>query len=532
MQRSFYLLFPLLTLLSACGKETPTPAAITTAATSTPERIHNLEATVPPQCYTRTQGQFNPCYTCHQTRPDSNHPNQAADGHLQAAYAFSDFALENHWKNLFVDRRPAIARISNAEILSYVRQDNYSALPAQLRTRGWQGYTPDLANLSQGPAAFDAQGFAKDGSGWRAFNYKPLPSTFWPTNGSTDDVMLRLPPAFRQDASGQPSTAIYRLNLDILELAIQERKQMDIDPVDESTVAFDVNGDGRIKGMARTLRRPGHYAGQARTVPVTPALYPQGTEFLHSVRYLDPRPDGVQGSARMKELRYMQKVAFYTPAQLNYRYGNERQEKQEEELPSFVNLGDMGLSNGFGWRIQGFIEASDGQLRPQSREEQLYCMGCHTALGSTIDQTFAFPRKLSGSKGWGYIDLRGMPDAPQRGQRQGEIRQYLERVGGGDEFRQNAEMRARFFRADGKLDERKLAGKDVYQLITPSSERALALNKAYRVIVREQSFRFGRDASITPMRNVFERIDPATAPTLSPDVRYDADIRLDWTSAR
>lgn len=530
MQRIIYAALPLMALLSGCGNDARKPSAIATAAASTPERVHNLEATVPPQCYTRTQGQYNPCYTCHQTRPEEEHPNQAADGHLQAAYAFSDFALENHWKNLFVDRRPAIARISDDEILRYVRQDNYSPLAAQLRARKWQGYVPDLANLAQGPSAFDAQGFARDGSGWRAFNYKPLPSTFWPTNGSADDVMLRLPPAFRQDASGKPSDAIYRLNFDILELAIQERRHMNIDPVDERTVAFDVDGDGRIQGIAQQLRRPRHYAGAASKVAVTPALYPQGTEFLHSVRYLDPRPDGVQGSARMKELRYMQKVAFYTPAQLNYRYGNERQEKLEESLPSFVSLGDKGLSNGFGWRIQGFIEASDGQLRPQSREEQLYCMGCHTALGSTIDQTFAFPRKLAGSKGWGYIDLRGMPDVPQRGQQEGEIHQYLARVGGGDEFRQNPEMLARFFRPDGRLDAGKLAGKDVYQLITPSNERALALNKAYQLIVREQSFRLGRDANITPMQNVFERVDPATAPTLSPEEQYRADIRLDWKS--
>ena len=49
---------------------------------------------------------------------------------------------------------------------------------------------------------FDDEGFdhAPDGTptGWRAFAYMPLPSTFWPANGSTDDVLIRLPEAYRE----------------------------------------------------------------------------------------------------------------------------------------------------------------------------------------------------------------------------------------------------------------------------------------------------------------------------------------------
>ena len=40
------------------------------------------------------------------------------------------------------------------------------------------------------------------------------------TNGSTDDVFVRLPAAFQQTASGERSPAIYRTNLAILEAAI------------------------------------------------------------------------------------------------------------------------------------------------------------------------------------------------------------------------------------------------------------------------------------------------------------------------
>ena len=41
--------------------------------------------------------------------------------------------------------------------------------------------------------------------------------------------------------------------------------------------------------------------------------------------------------------------------------------------------------------------------------------------------------------------------------------------------------------------------RDVYDLIAPSPERAMLLNKAYRVIVDEQSYLFGRDP---PSRHV------------------------------
>ena len=53
-----------------------------------------------------------------------------------------------------------------------------------------------IENLQLGAGAFDEQGFALDGSHLVSFNYKPLPSAFWPTNGSTDDVMVRLSAAY------------------------------------------------------------------------------------------------------------------------------------------------------------------------------------------------------------------------------------------------------------------------------------------------------------------------------------------------
>src|SRR3546814_2792844 len=66
-------------------------------------------------------------------------------------------------------------------------------LPESRRPR----WIPDL-DPAQG---FDDTGFARDGSGWRAFRYKPFPGTFWPTNGASDDVLIRLPAIFRDRKS-------------------------------------------------------------------------------------------------------------------------------------------------------------------------------------------------------------------------------------------------------------------------------------------------------------------------------------------
>jgi hypothetical protein len=159
-------------------------------------------------------------------------------------------------------------------------------------------------------------------------------------------------------------------------------------------------------------------------------------------------------------------------------------------------------------------------------------MGCHNSVGSTIDKTFSFPRKVDGAKGWGYIDLRGMPDAPSQGGTEGEIALYLTRAEGGSEFRNNDEMAAKWFKPGGTADQDKIArAKDVYELITPSPERAMMLNKAYRTIVEDQDFIFGKDAVVAPPANVYDKIDNQTAPTLPEDRTYDYNIVLDWAAA-
>ena len=172
-------------------------------------------------------------------------------------------------------------------------------------------------------------------------------------------------------------------------------------------------------------------------------------------------------------------------------------------------------------------------MRIQSVEEHKYCLGCHSALGVTVDQTFSFPRKMPGSSGWQPQNLTGMPGASLAGSRESEVITYFKRVGGGDEFRSNAEIQERFFR-NGVLNmesvEAALAAQnDVRSLIMPSASRALKLDKAYLLLVREQSFTRGRDATISPSPNVY-RYALARSTGLEENRRiYDSHIWLDWS---
>lgn len=77
------------------------------------------------------------------------------------------------------------------------------------------------------------------------------------------------------------------------------------------------------------------------------------------------------------------------------------------------------------------------------------------------------------------------------------------------------------------VDENAARDRPVYELIAPSPEHALMLNKAYREIVGEQGCDCGRDAAVVPPRNVQAQINDATAPMLPRELRFSHDIRLD-----
>lgn len=489
---------------------------------------YNPESPIPSQCYTRTEGKHNPCYVCHQSYPKTdNKVNALNDGFLQGSYAFSDEGVHNSWVNLFKDRTEFIDSMSDAEILDYINQDNYSELVRWMKSDAWQGVVTEIKGLEKGAEAFEKNGLAKDGSGWVAFNYKPLPSTFWPTNGSTDDVMIRLPEKF-QRSNGEFSEDVYFANLSLVEMAIKDLSEVASQPINEAALDVDLDADGVLSVRAEKIFKRDRYVGDASDVELISQLYPVGTEFLHTVRYLDVNNGEIMPSKRMKEVRYLKKKKFIQPNSILSTHYSERKEKHFEQLPTVSDYGDEGMGNRHGWVLWGFIEDAQGKLRKQHFEEQFFCVGCHKSVGTTIDQTYSFPRKVNGKDGWGYINLKAMTDVANIGETQGEYLTYLERVGGGDEFRQNTEMLERWFNGDSTLKRDEIETlESIYELITPSPERALTLNKAYLAIVKEQSFLYGRDTSVKPAKNVFQDVDRETPP-LKPEFRFKWDIRLDW----
>lgn len=471
--------------------------------------VANAEAAIPPMCYTRTGGASNPCWACH-TRGQGR--TTLDDSELQQAYAFSDAALTNAWTNLFVDRRPFIASVADAEMLAYVRTDNYAPLRAAMAAlpASYRGFRPDL-DLAAG---FDALGFARDGSGWRAVRFQPFVGAFWPTNGSTSDVFIRLPDVFRRDADGRLSRDVYRVNLSLVEAAIAVEDDAtraidrDVEPIDERALGFDLDGDGALRADTTRIRRlPPRYAGGARDVAVVAHAFPRGTELLHSVRYLDPDAPSMV-AARMKELRYMRKVDDPDAWGRERAYADEAEDKLAGKLPVYQGDPEVGLRTPWGWQLQGYIEDAAGALRVQTDEEHRFCMGCHGHLGVTIDQTFSFARKVPGLDGWRPQDLRGLHDRPQVGHARPELATYFARVRGGDEMRGNAELQARFFGPAREDIARAAVGgdRDLAWALLPTRARALALDKAYLAIVREQSFVRGRDAVLAPATRVHAKI--------------------------
>lgn len=205
----------------------------------------------------------NPCFVCH-TKP--RRPNFVDDSGSQLSYQFADDPRKNPWENLFKDRREAVGRISDEDIKEYVSTSNYFDAAGKIKlvailnevpsgwdydgNRRWDGFVPD-AWLN-----FDNEGFDRDPrgnpTGWRAFGYYPLPGTFWPTNGSTDDVLVRLPAPFRTDSDGRPNLTVCKTNLAVVEAMLKER-DISIEPVDEKSLGgIDLDKNGKI-GIASKI---------------------------------------------------------------------------------------------------------------------------------------------------------------------------------------------------------------------------------------------------------------------------------------
>ncbi|TGD71004.1 hypothetical protein E4634_20245 [Mangrovimicrobium sediminis] len=538
----------LLTATVLAAGDSNLPSAADTPLPLTSRTLRNPAAYIPPQCYTKTQDEagraHNPCYTCH-TVP--RRPNYTYDADLQLAYDFPEDLAVNHWTNLFADRSAAIRDTSDAEILEYVRTSNYfnasggislydvlADPPQEWDYDGngrWDGFRPDVY------FNFDAQGFDHDpqgnATGWRAFAYHPVPGAFWPANGSTDDVLIRLPQAFRTGLDGKPDLAVYRTNLAIVEALVTER-DIPIEPVDEAALGgIDLDRDGRIGSASKVVydwapleQRLMSYVGQARDaqrageVHLAAGLYPEGTEFLHTVRYVDVDENGDNRLApRMKEVRYALKRLWVDYSKLEAKAAAEFKEKRDfpNRLKTVRGNLESGVSNGQGWAYTAFIEDASGELRPQTYEELVFCVGCHGGIGGNRDGVFSFERKLGSDAfqaGWYHWSQKGLRGTPERRLADGsfEYAHYLASNGAGDEFRANRELRDRFFDAQGKLKEAELAKvrDDIAELLFTSPARAMALNKAYREVVREQSYYLGREAMLAPLINVHEEIEPGT----------------------
>lgn len=450
--------------------------------------LYNETAYITSQCYTKTidkeGSKHNPCYSCHR---QSTKPNYMSDEDLQTSYSFPEYATKNRWLNLFKDRSNDIQNISDEDILKYISQDNYKdkqnniILENKLKNLDpkwdfnnngiWDGYIPDIEYN------FDDDGFdrTQDGqiTGWRAYTYKPFLGTFWPTNGSTDDVMIRLPKVFWKNINNKIDLEIYKQNLEIVE--------------------------NLINGIKQT-----NYVGLAslKNLDIAIGLYPVGTEFIHSVRYIQTNKKGIELSKRMKELRYAKKSSWATYYQHQSLSDNEYKENHDFPDRYSVYKGDIekGIYTNRGWWLQGFIEDKKGELRPQSYEENLYCIGCHATIGAITDATFSFKRKIAWNS-WKENSFYNIKDANN------EYLNYLKNNNHANEFRTNEEVYNKFFN-DGKLNtiEASKIKDDIGYLIIPSKKRAMNLNKAYKVIVEEQSFIYGRDTHIKPLVNVHKQV--------------------------
>ncbi len=503
------------------------------------EKIVNTRgAYITSMCYTKTKdgatGEIsNPCYSCH---TKGKIPNYFNDTNLQKEYSFPVEVLKNPFHNLFKDRSEKVATISDTDILAYVRESNYFnnkgdiALQEKLPS-DWKGYVPDCYYH------FDEEGFDHDSTGeytrWRAFRYYPFLGTFWPTNGSTDDVLIRLDRHFSLNRDGLFDKEVYKLNLAIVEALVKE-KDISIEPIDEALYNVDIDHDGRLGRTVKVSKNISAYVGYSGIllangeVHLAKGLFPKGTEFLHSVRYIDwdATKEHIAIAPRMKELRYAKKTKWLTYSNIERVAKSELWEAQMNDttqgmMATFRGNYEEGLRNDLGWVYQGFIEDKKGVLRPQTHEETIGCMGCHAHLGATTDSIFSFARKFEGIRkeekmyGWNHWTQKGLAGIPEP--RADYINHpdvyeysfYLKNNHSGNEFRNNDEVKDRFFDHNGTLKSEmiKQLHHDISLLLFPSEKRALALDKGYKVMVEEQSFIYGRDANVQPMKNVFKKIE-------------------------
>jgi Tol biopolymer transport system component len=511
--------------------------------------LTNESAYLPAQCYIKTAMPngvvYNSCYVCHCR---GKQPNVLDDSDLQSEAGFPAYASTNHFENSLTDRSDLIQSISDEEILQYIRTSNYFNPSGEIILAGkltnvppdwdyngdgqWEGFVPDCY------FNFDNEGFDRDKAGnitgWRAYSYYLLPATYFPSGGSSDDVMIRLPEIFRTNELGQEDLEIYTINLAIMESLIKRQNIKLSSAVNETRYQVDLDKDGQL-GMADTVvfdwapleGRFMSYVGKAKVAwqagqtQLAAGLYPKDTEFLRTIRYQDIQDGDIVFSERMKEVRYFRKKSYLNYAEIEDSILNEIKDRSDfpDRLRQPMGNPEVGIYNGMGWVMQGFIEDAKGDLRPQSFEETVACIGCHGGVGATTDSTYSFSRKLdhrAPQAGWAHWSQRnyqkGMNEPKAEFKNAGlqyEYTFYLMYAGGGDDFRSNPEVKSRFFGVNGLLrdDMAEALHDDVSLLLYPSPERAMQLNKTYKTIVGEQSFVLGRDTIVGTNDNIHDFVD-------------------------
>jgi len=382
---------------------------------------YNEDPAIPAQCWIETSyGTQNACQYCHTNYlAEEKHGNAFPLGEDQILYRFPSPNLNRvNWRNI-IHPQEIIERLQqeglsipqplDSENLEYIRTDNWREAFLRARPDGdssWNNrpradselqllpalnpddlYPYDAADPTGGGrhGYVDPGGFVRvrnDGyTGWRAVNFFPY-ALFTPLTGSVSGIYIRLSHEF-MTSDGKEDMEVYSRNLDLVEANIKNL------PVDREV-----------------------YFGDAVSIPVKKGFYPVGTEFAHPLHYVDLHADGEAGmdtdgvvpqgesdyefpgtrSKRVKEIRYMFKWKDVGLSDIG---------EPELVTPSVVGREGQGwIDNDAGWILAAFIEDRRGRLRPQTTEELLQCLGCHSHVGNTIDAVWSFQRKLPEELGW------------------------------------------------------------------------------------------------------------------------------------
>lgn len=396
---------------------------------------NNNYPAIPPQCWIETgYGTQNACKYCHTDYLTSiKHGNAYPIAEDQITYSFPNVNLNRIlWQNIIypqnIDARLEAEGIPipSIEDVDYVRYDNWTVAFEKARGNGsmdWLNSNSKHKDFILFPALdpnhlfpfdvtnptgnsthgfIDNEGFVKNEknefTGWRAINFFPY-AVFTPLTGSVSGIYIRLPEIFMK-SDGVFSVDIYKQNLDLLE-----------------------------KNIKNQLVEKEYYVGDARSIQIKKGFYPLGSEFAHPLHYVDLLADGQMGesidgvintgkkdyefpgtrSKRVKEIRYMYKWKEISLEDIAL---------EEDEAIGEINRFDEGndfehffghegqgwIDNGAGWIIAAFIENRKGELRPQTTEELVQCIGCHSGVGNTIDAVWSFQRKLPGMEGWAEMN--------------------------------------------------------------------------------------------------------------------------------